>query len=312
MMAAQRPQRALRRLLPRIHRHQRKDKMRTHWVRPWIYIGPALLLLAFFLVYPTLDTIRLSFYGRDSEVFVGLENYGYAFTAEPMLVAFGNNLIWLVLFTALTVGGGLVIAVLFDRVAYEPWVKAAIFLPQAISFVGAGVIWRFVYDFRPDIGLANAVLTAIFPNADPVGWLVNSDIATYALIVTGIWMWTGFAMIILSAAIKRIPEEVVEAARMDGANEWQIFWGITIPLTASTLAVVTTTMIINVLKIFDLVYVMTAGRYDTNVIANQMYLELYINRRNGRAAAIAVVLLLAIIPVMLVNIRRFQAQEEIR
>jgi alpha-glucoside transport system permease protein len=178
--------------------------------------------------------------------------------------------------------------------------------------VGAGVIWKFIYDFNPNVGLLNAILTGLSPDAQPVGWLVNSDIATYALIVTGIWMWTGFAMVILSAAVKDVPQEINESARIDGANEWQLFWRITVPYIGSTIAVVATTMIINVLKVFDLVYVMTAGRYDTNVIANQMYKELFINRQNGRASAIAVILLLAIIPVMLVNIRRFQEQEAMR
>jgi len=283
--------------------------MKHSGILPWLYTAPALLLLTIFLVYPALDTVRLSFFGPDSEEYVGLDNYVYASTTDQMLVAFRNNLIWLVLFTFLTVGGGLIIAVLVDRIQYEPVAKAAIFLPQAISFVGAGVIWKFVYDYRPEVGLLNAVLTGIFPSFEPVGWLVDSDISTFALIVTGIWMWTGFAMTILSAAVKGIPDEIIEAARMDRANEWQLFWYITVPMISSTIAVVATTMVINVLKVFDLVYVMTAGRYNTNVIANQMYKELYINRRNGRASAIAVILLLAILPVMLINIRRFQEQE---
>lgn len=276
---------------------------------PWLYIGPALLLLGFFLLYPALDTFRLSFFGPRSDTFVGIKNYVYAFTTDEMLVAFKNNAIWLLLFTVFTVFGGLVIAVLLDRVRYEPLAKAVIFLPQAISFVGAGVIWKFVYDYRPGVGLLNAILTRFFPEMKPIGWLVDSEIATYALIVTGIWMWTGFAMTILSAAVKGVPDQIIESARIDGANEWQIFWRVTIPMISSTIAVVTTTMVINVLKVFDLVYVMTAGRYDTNVIANQMYKELYINRQNGRASAVAVVLLLAIVPMMLVNIRRFQEQE---
>jgi alpha-glucoside transport system permease protein len=281
-------------------------------ITPWLYVAPALAFLTFFLVYPALDTFRLSFYGPNSEEFVGLQNYIYAFTADEMLIAFRNNATWLVLFTIATVFGGLVIAVLADKVSYESVVKSFIFLPQAISFVGAGVIWKFVYDFRPQVGLLNAILTGLFPNMDPVGWLVNSGLATYALIAVGIWMWTGFSMTILSAAIKGIPDEIIDSARVDGATGWQIFWRITIPMISSTIAVVTTTMVINVLKIFDLIYVMTAGRYETNVIANQMYQELYTKRQNGRASAIAVVLLVAIIPMMLVNIRRFQEQEEIR
>jgi alpha-glucoside transport system permease protein len=283
--------------------------MRKGGLRVLLYVGPAVLILTFFLVYPVFDTIRLSLYGPNSEQFVGLKNYIFAFSSPTMLEAFKNNLIWLVLFTVVTVVGGLVIAVLLDKVEYESTAKAIIFLPQAISFVGAGVIWKFVYDFNPDVGLLNGILTALFPDMQPIGWLVNADIATYALIAVGIWMWTGFAMIIFSAAIKSIPDEIIDSARVDGADDWQIFWRITVPMIASTIAVVTTTLIITVLKIFDLIYVMTNGNYDTNVIANQMYKELYISRNNGRASAIAVVLLLAIIPVMLFNIRRFQEQE---
>ena len=144
--------------------------------KPWIYMAPALIALTVFLVYPTLETIRLSFYGPNSEEFVGLDNYVYAFTSDPMITAFKNNLIWLVLFTGLTVGLGLVIAVLVDRVKYEPLAKTIIFIPQAISFVGAGVIWKFVYDYRPEIGLLNRILTTLFPNFEPVGWLDRKSV----------------------------------------------------------------------------------------------------------------------------------------
>ncbi len=284
--------------------------MRRAGIQPWIYLAPALVFLGFFLIYPTLDTLRLSFYNRDSRVFVGLDNYIYAFTSHDMLIAFRNNFVlWLILATLFTVAGGLVIAALVDRVRYEAAAKSMIFLPQAISFVGAGVIWRFVYDVRPSLGLLNAVLTRVLPGARPIGWLVNPDTASLSLIAVYIWMWTGFTLVILSAALKGIPREIIEAAESDGANAWQIFWRIRVPMISSTLAVVTTTMIIFILKAFDLVYVMTAGRYDTNVIANQMYRELFINRQNGRSAAISVVLLTSIIPVMLINIRRFREQE---
>ncbi len=278
-------------------------------LRPWLYTGPALLILLFYLVYPTLGTIRLSFLGRRSEEYVGLENYRFAVASPPMLESFRNNLLWVIFFTAFTVSLGLVIAVLLDKVKYENLAKSIIFLPQAISFVGAGVIWKFIYDHRPAVGLLNAVLTGIFPDFSPIGWLVSSEIATYALIVIGVWMWTGYAMVIFSAAIKDIPAEVEEAARVDGASPWQMFWRITIPMISTTLAVVVTTLIITVLKVFDLIYVMTGGRYQTNVIANQMYYELFINRHNGRAAAIATILLLLIVPIMVVNVRQFQEQE---
>ena len=281
-------------------------------LRPWLYVAPVLILLTAFLVYPSLATVRLSFLGPRSVTWVGLQNYLFTFTSSTMLLAYRNNLLWLIFFTSATLAMGLVFAVLTDKVKYESTAKSLVFLPQAISFVGAGVIWRFVYDFQPRVGVLNAILTAVFPDMRPIGWLVNSDLATYALIVVGIWMWTGYAMVIFSAAIKDIPEEVEEAAVVDGANPFQMFWRITVPMIASTIAVVATTLIITVLKVFDLIYVMTGGQYRTNVIANQMYYELYITRNNGRASAIAVVLLLMIVPVMLVNIRRFQEQEALR
>ena len=289
--------------------------MRKGGVLPWLYIGPVLLVLAFFLVYPALNTLYLSFFDKRSENFVGLDNYIWALTSKDMLTAFKNNVLWLVLFTALTVSLGLVFAVLLDRVRYEAVAKSIIFLPMAISFVGAGVIWKFMYAFRPasaaQIGLLNGILRN-FTNLDPVGWLVNRTTNNFALIVVGIWIWTGFCMVILSAAYKGIPKELIEAARVDGANEWQVFWGITLPMMKPTIAVVATTMVINVLKVFDIVYVMTNGALGTEVVANRMYKEMFHFRSFGRASAIAVILLLAIIPVMLVNIRRFREQEAVR
>jgi len=278
-------------------------------------MGPALLILAFFLVYPTLNTLYLSLFDKRSENFVGLHNYIWALTSKEMLTAFRNNILWLILFTALTVSLGLALAVLLDRVRYEAVAKSIIFLPMAISFVGAGVIWKFMYAFRPasaaQIGLLNAILTN-FTNLDPIGWLVNRATNNFALIVAGVWIWTGFCMVILSAAYKGIPRELIEAARVDGASEWQVFRRITLPMMKPTIAVVTTTMVINVLKVFDIVYVMTNGDLGTEVIANRMYKEMFHFRNFGRASAIAVILLLAIIPIMLVNIRRFQEQEAIR
>ena len=275
---------------------------------PWLYLAPALLIVAAYLVYPTLDTIRLSFYDARGTTFVGWENYRWVFTARPMRIAFRNNLLWIVFFTSATVGLGLVLAVMADRVWYEKWFKSAVFLPMAISFAGAGVIWLFMYAYRPpqapQIGLLNAILVDVF-DARPIAWLTDRRINNFALIAVGVWIWTGFCLVILSAAYKGIHRELLEAARVDGATEWQIFWRIILPLMKPTLAVVTTTMIINVLKVFDIVYVMTNGNYDTEVIANRMYKEMFHFRNFGRASAIAVVLLLAILPVMLVNMGRF-------
>jgi len=295
---------ALIRLLP--------DKTQRR-VRPWIYVGPTLLILGAYLVYPVINTLYLSFLDDRSEAFVGLANYVFAFTSKPMLIAFRNNLLWLVVFTLFTVGLGLIIAVLTDRVRYESIAKTLVFLPMAISFVGAGVIWKFVYAFRPagrpQIGLLNAIGVALFKDFEPVGWLLEKSINNFALIAVGVWIWTGFCVVILSAALKGIPAEILEAARVDGANEWQVFWKIIVPMMSTTIAVVATTMIINVLKVFDIVYVMTNGSLGTEVLANRMYKEMFQFRDFGRGSAIAVVLLLAIIPVMIFNIRRFQEQE---
>ena len=299
--------------------------MRQGTWTPWLYLAPALIVMTAFIVYPGLSTFVLSLRDRTGANWATaacqagqpcwglLENYRYALTSPVMRTAFVNNLIWIVVMVSGTVLLGLLIATLADRVRYEPLAKAIIFLPMAISFVGAGVIWRFVYDFRPgetQIGLLNGLLTSA--GLPPQAWLTIPLLNTLALNAVGIWMWTGFCMTILAAALKGVPDEVIEAARVDGANEWRIFWGIMVPLILPTITVVITTMIINVLKIFDIVYVMTGGNYGTEVIANRMYTEQYQAYNTGRAAAIAVVLIAVIIPAMIMNIRRFREQEALR
>jgi alpha-glucoside transport system permease protein len=283
-------------------------------LRPWFWLAPALLLLAVFLVYPTLQTVWLSLYDARSEAFVGLANYQFVFGDDGMLLALRNNVIWLIVFTGAAVGLGLLFAVLVDRVPYEALARSVVFLPMAISFVAAGVIWKFMYDYRPPLtpqtGTLNAIVTAF--GADPRVWLVDPPGNNLALIAVAVWTWTGFCVVILSAALKGIPGEVLEAARVDGAGELQIFRGIILPLIGPTVAVVTTTMVIFALKAFDIVYVMTNGNYETEVIANRMYKEMFNFRHFGRAAAIATLLLAAIVPVMLFNMGRFRAQEEQR
>ncbi|UCF91562.1 MAG: sugar ABC transporter permease [Desulfobacterales bacterium] len=285
----------------------------------WLFVGPAVFLILFFLTYPTLMTIVRSFYGKGTQIFgstatlVGLSNWKFVFTNPTMLAALRNNALWTIVFTICTVTCGLLLAVLLDRVRYEKVVKSIIFIPAAISMVGAAVIWKFVYAYRPvdlpQIGVVNALMVAC--GKEPVGWLIERPwINNLALIVVGIWIWTGFCMVIFSAAYKSIPEDIIEAARTDGANEWQIFGKITLPLMTPTIAVVTTTMIVQVLKIFDIVFVMTHGAYDTEVIASRMYKEMFSFYNYGRASAIAVVLLFLIAPVMIFNIRRFTRQEE--
>ena len=300
---------------------------------PWVYMGPAVLMLVAYLVLPTLQTLYISFFDSRSVKFVGFKNYIFALTNPDMLVAFRNNLLWLVLVSSVSVGLGLVIAVLVDRVKYESAAKSLIFLPMAISFVGASVIWRFIYAFKPagtdQIGLLNAVRQAV--GLEPLGWLIERNdllaplwtrlglenftllpLNTLALIVIMIWLQTGFCMVLLSAAVKGIPKDVIEAARIDGASEFQIFRRIMIPMIMPTIAVVTTTVVVAVLKVFDIVYVMTGGNLDTDVIASRMIKEMFNFRHFGRGSAIATVLLLAVVPVMVTNIRRFTQQETSR
>jgi alpha-glucoside transport system permease protein len=300
--------------------------MKQAGLAPWLYLAPALLIMLFFVVYPTLNTIDLSFLDiegiqsasttcREGQPCWGIfENYRHALTDETMLLAFRNNLLWIVLMVPGTTVLGLAIAVLVDRVKYEALAKAVIFLPMAISFVGASVIWRYIYDYQAEgsqVGLLNAIVTTL--GFEPVPWTTTGPwINNVALIVVGVWMWTGFCMTILSAALKGVPVELLEAARVDGANEWIVFWKILVPIIAPTITVVLTTMTVNVLKIFDIVYVMGAGQPGTQVIATRMYIEQFNRFNSGLSSAIAVVLILAVLPIGYINVRRFREQEALR
>ncbi len=283
-------------------------------LRPWLWVGPALALLLMYLIYPSLNTAYLSFFNANSTKFVGIQNYISMVTDPALLTTLRNNVLWLVLLPLVTVTLGLLIAVMVDRVRYEAAIKAIIFLPMAISFVAAGVIWRLMYDYqpagRPQTGTLNGILAAV--GGQPIPWLIDRTVNNPALIWVGIWMWTGFALVILSAGLKGIPSEILEAGRVDGANEWQILTGIIVPMLGSTIAVVATTMIIFALKAFDIVYTMTNGNFGTDVIARRMYAEMFTFNNFGRASAIAVVLLAATIPIMMINIRRFREQEAMR
>ncbi len=283
-------------------------------LRPWLWIAPALILLITFLVYPTIRTIAYSFQNANATEYVGFDNYRFGLTSPEMRTAFQNNLIWLAVYPAVTLTIALLVAVLADRVKYEGLIKAVVFIPMAISYVAAGVIWKLMYEFRPpsrdQVGTVNALIDTFGGTPTPV--LISYPSNNVWLIVIGIWMYVGFATIILSAGLKSIPIELMEASRIDGASEWNIFRHITLPLLSSTIAVVLTTMIISVLKIFDVIYVMTNGNFRTEVIAVRMYKELFTFHHLGRASMIATLLLLLTIPVMLYNIRRFTAQEELR
>jgi alpha-glucoside transport system permease protein len=304
---------------------------------PWMYLLPALIVMGVFIVFPMINTISLSFKNASGTASAAttcvagkpcwgaFENYRYALTAELettnaatiwksfWISSYGNMIKWILFMVSGTVAIGLAFAVLVDRVKYESVAKAVIFMPMAISFVGAGVIWKFMYDFgtpQVQIGLLNAIITAF--GGKTVSFLSTPQINTFALVVVGIWIWTGFCMTLLSAALKSVPTEVLEAARVDGANEWRIFWRVIVPIIAPTIVVVITTMVINTLKLFDIVYVMTGGNFGTEVIATRMYSEMYKSFQTGRGTAIAVVLIVLIIPFIYMNIKRFMEQEAMR
>jgi len=282
-------------------------------VRPWAFVGPVLLFLAAFLVIPAVRTIYISLFDASGE-FVGLETYTELFGDDSMRTVFRNNLFWMVGVTALSTLIGLVMAVLADRIKHESLAKALVFLPMAISFVGASVIWRFVYDSsrlagEDQIGILNAVWVGL--GNEPRFWLLETPWNNFLLIVAMIWMQTGFAMVVLSSAIKGVPTELLEAARIDGADEWKVFRHITLPSIAGTVAVVITTTIILVLKVFDIVRVMTGGREETSVIANEM-IDAIGNGFHERAGALAVLLFIAVVPVLVYNVRRFRREEAMR
>jgi alpha-glucoside transport system permease protein len=285
-------------------------------IRPWLWLAPALGFLALFLVYPMIGTILRSFQDLAGKNFVGLENFFWFFGSSDALSSLKNNLLWLIFLTLFVVGFGLLVAVLVDKVRYESFAKSVIFVPLAISMVAAGVIWLYMYQYVPKTSVQTGTLNAVLGTAGlgPVPWLQVQafSVNTFMLIIVMAWMWTGFGMVIISAALKGINPELMEAARMDGATEWQVFRGIVFPLLVPTLVVVSTTMIITALKAFDIVFTMTNGNLNTNVIANQMYAEMFKFNQYGRASAIAVVLLVAIIPIMFFNIGRFRAQEAVR
>jgi alpha-glucoside transport system permease protein len=288
----------------------------------WLgFIGPAVLLLLVFLVYPTVWTIVLSFYeGRGRSLFsefVGLENYTRLFTEDRRFLdlsdfppggAIWNNVLWAILYTGLCLIFGLLIAVLAARVSYESIVKAVIFLPMAIAATAVALIWKFVYSPNPDLGVINAVLNGV--GITPIPFLGREGTVNYALIFANVWASAGFAMVVLSAALKGISQEVIEAARTDGATEWDIFKRIQLPLLSLPISVVAVWLLINVIKLFDLIYIATAGgpNGQSRVIGYFMFTETFEGGRYGYGSAIAVVMLLLIIPIMAFNIKRFRSE----
>ncbi|MGB5445217.1 MAG: sugar ABC transporter permease [Psychromonas sp.] len=299
-------------------KHVSTDKMaknirRAAAIRPWLFLGPALFFLGLYLVYPVFDSVYLSLHGRSGENFVGLDNYQWLLNDSEFRESLINNVLWLLIVPALSTFFGLVIAALTDRIRWGNIAKSLIFMPMAISFIGASIIWKFVYDYRAEgsdqIGLLNALVE--YFGGTPQAWITIPFWNDILLMVILIWIQTGFAMVILSAALRGIPEETVEAAVLDGANGVQIFFKIMVPQIWGSIAVVWTTITILVLKVFDIVLAMTNGQWDTQVLANMMFDWMFRGGGDfGRGAAIAVIIMIAVIPVMVWNVKQANAQME--
>ena len=293
-----------------------RPKRIPRWVVVLAFVGPAVIGLAWGLVRPALITIWNSLFDRRGNEFVGLDNYVTAFTTDQFQLVLRNTAIWVVVVPLLSTFIGIVYAVLVDRSRFEKFAKALVFLPMAISMVGASIIWGFVYEFRPDqpgvnqIGLLNQVL--VWLGLPPQQFLIGQPWNTFFLIVVMIWIQTGFAMTILSAAIKAIPDDIVEAARLDGLKGWGMFRYITVPSVRPALVVVLTTIAMATLKIFDIVRTMTGGQFGTQVVANEFYTQAFRQNNQGLSSALAVILFILVIPIIVYNVRQMRLAEEIR
>ncbi len=292
----------------------RRDTLRTK-IRPWLFLAPALFFMGLYLAYPVFATLWLSFGDRTGNNFIGFSNYLWAFQDPNFLQSIGNNLLWLIIVPSAATAFGLLVAVLADRLWWGNIAKSLIFMPMAISFVGASVIWKFVYDYRgpeaDQIGVLNAIVQAF--GGTPQAWITLPFWNSIFLMVILIWIQTGFAMVILSAALRGIPDETLEAARIDGASDIRIFFDIMIPQIFPTILVVWTTITITVLKVFDIVLAMTNGQWDTQVLANLMFDWMFRGGGDsGRSSTIAIVIMLAVLPIMVWNIRNANAEEVTR
>ncbi len=278
----------------------------------FFFLLPALLLLSVGLVVPAIRTTLLSFMDSGSINWVGLRNYGWMFSEDSIIRVLTNTLIWVLLVPLVATAFGLIYAVLVDKARFEAVAKSLIFLPMAISFVGASIIWKFVYAYRSEdqdqIGLLNQIVVSL--GGEPRQWLLDSPLNTFLLIVIMVWIQAGFAMVVLSAAIKAIPADIVEAARLDGVSPWQMFWQITMPSIRPALIVVVVTLSIATLKVFDIVRTATNGNYDTSVIANEMYNQAFRYGQNGQGSALAVFLFVLVIPIVIYQIRNLRKQRE--
>ena len=290
---------------------------------PWLFASPALIALALFFLYPSIVTILLSFtrgtITTPAKEFVGLENYRILLTEDRFFLnyedgvfsgALVNSFVWLILFPAGVVLIGLLVAVLADKVKYEAIIKSIMFMPMAISATAAAVIFRLLYNQDPNLGSLNALLTSLFPDFEPIAYLGSVEVANLAVIFAGVWISTGLSVVVLSAAYKAVPAEIHEAGRIDGANAWQLFWRVSLPMLSGPVTFIAVTMIINALKMIDLVLVMTKGapRGATRIIGYTVFWETFNNNRSGYGSAVAVVLLILVLPFIVYQVRRVRSE----
>ncbi len=288
---------------------------RANQIRPWLFLFPALLALSVYLAYPVFATLWLSFFDKTGDAFVGIDNYRTMLGEPKFWESLKNNMLWLIVVPALATAFGLLAAQLTDRIKWGNVAKSLIFMPMAISFVGASVIWKLVYDARPEgqeqIGILNAVYIW-FGGTEPQQWLQMPFWNNFFLMAVLIWIQAGFAMVILSAALRAIPEETIEAAILDGANPFQVFFKIKVPQIMGTIVVVWTTITITVLKVFDIVLAMTNGEWNTQVLANYMFAKLFRSGTGdwGVGSAAAMVIMLLVTPILIWNV--YNARKEMR
>lgn len=284
-------------------------------LKPYLYILPAYLAITIYLLYPAIQSVINSFQDRTSEEWVGLANFEELLGSSAFRDTLINTVLWMIVVPTLTVIIGLAVATLADRLRprTEKLTKTIIFLPMAIALVGSAVIWDTIYEVRPEgqaqTGVQNAIITAL--GFDPIAWLQESTLHlnSFLLMLVLLWAQVGFAMVLLSAAVKGVPVDTLEAARIDGANERQVFFSVIVPQVKGTIITVFITVLIAVLKIFDVVFVMTNGNFNTNVLGNEFINQLNVNFNNGSAAAIVVIMMIAVIPVMFYQVRHFKAEE---
>lgn len=278
-----------------------------------VLLGPALLLLLGGLVIPAIRTILFSFKDDSSIKFVGFKNYAWILTDPNMHSVLLNTILWIAITPILTTGLGLVLAIFLDRMKREAIPKALIFMPMAISFVGASIIWQFVYNYadpkQPQTGLLSSIVKTL--GFTPSNWILTSPLNNYLLMAIFVWVQTGFAMVILSAAIKAVPADIVEASALDGASGLKLFRQITFPMVRSTFIVVLATQVVTSLKLFDIVRTMTGGNFGTNVISNEIYSQVFTKFNQGRGSALAIVLFILVAPILVYNIRNIRRERSI-